>query len=493
MILHYFLIPAAPVLSLIACAILLICLEIVTGEGKAKTLKLLVALLGPASSMLAVSVVSKTLSESTIEIVQSDFPAWLGEFLATYQLDSFTLVLFLAISFFTLLALVYSEAFLTDFSEKSEIFSLLLFVAAGMMVLVSANSLLMVFMGLELMSLPTYVLVGLRKNDIRASEAALKYFLYGSFATVLLVLAIAFLYGSFGTLHISQITALTRLQITSASSGSASLSLAASMALLAVALGFKIGLAPFHLWIPDTYQGAPTPITGFMGSAIKLAGFGLAFKVFCSMFNSVLSQHSDILGVLALVTMFVGNLAALRQSNLKRIFAYSSISHAGYLFLAIAAINPQNIQRGPLLYYLLVYGLMFLGTFGILSVIENNRGNLDLNRLNGLGFEKPLLSACLLLFILTAAGIPPTAGFLAKYFVFLEAASQGKMTWVVLGVMSSLIGVYYYLQIIAHLYMKAPLSAMAPIQVTHKAAWVGILASAAGVIYFAMRPGLFAF
>jgi|694.fasta_scaffold29719_9 NADH-quinone oxidoreductase subunit N len=493
MIMDYFLLPASPVLSLVVFALLVIVAETILGEGRGKTFKLFLALLGPVCAVLAVSFIHQNFGELGLgTTLPSEAPTWLAEFSKTYHLDQLSLSFFIAISFFALLSLVFVESFASDFSEKSELFSLMLFVAAGMMLLVSAHSLLMVFMGLELMSLPTYILVGMRKNDLRSSEAALKYFLYGSFATVLLVLAIALLYGSFGTLQISQITGILKSQLQTGASGP-SVALLCSLGLLLVSIGFKVGLAPFHHWVPDTYQGAPTPITGFMGSAIKLAGFGLALRIFGEMLAPLVIQYRDLLGAVAILTMFVGNLAALRQNDLKRLFAYSSISHAGYLFLGIAALGTEKSSFAPIHYYLIVYGLMFLGAFGILALVESHRKSLDINRLNGLGFEKPLLGFCLLVFVLSAAGIPPTAGFIAKYFIFLEVAAQGKMVWVVLGVLSSLVGVYYYLRVIAHLYMKSPLSPEVAISNTSKAALMGIVACVLGVIYLSLRPSIFGF
>lgn len=488
-----FLLPASPVLSLVGFALLVILAETLLGEARGKTLKLFLALLGPVFAVVAVSLLHQNMGGLGGGLaLPAEAPTWLTEFSKSYHLDELSLGLFVAISFFALLSIVFVESFIPDFSEKSEIFTLMLFVAAGMMLLVSAHSLLMVFMGLELMSLPTYILVGMRKNDLRSSEAALKYFLYGSFATVLLVLAIALLYGSFGTLQISQITGILKSQLQTGVSAP-SVALVCSLGLLLVSIGFKVGLAPFHLWVPDTYQGAPTPITGFMGSAIKLAGFGLALRVFGEMLSPLMIQYRNLMGAAAILTMFVGNFAALRQNDLKRLFAYSSISHAGYLFLGIAALSNEKSSFGPVHYYLIVYGLMFLGTFGILSLVETHRKSLDINRLNGLGFEKPLLGFCLLVFVLSAAGIPPLAGFMAKYFIFLEAAAQGKLIWVVLGVLSSLVGVYYYLRVIAHLYMKSPLSPEVAIENTNRAALMGIVACVLGVIYFSLRPSVFGF
>ncbi len=332
------------------------------------------------------------------------------------------------------------------------------------------------------MSLPTYILVGLRKNDLRSSEAALKYFLYGSFATVLLVFAIALLYGQFGTLQLSAISGLFKSQIPTG------VATVAAFGLLLAAIGFKVGMAPYHLWVPDAYQGAPTPITGFMGSAIKLAGFGLAIRVFGQTLLPLVQEWATPLSYFAVVTIFVGNLAALRQTDLKRLFAYSSISHAGYLFLGVVSLGggPQALE--PLQYYLWIYGLLFLGTFGLLALVEMHKKNLDFDRLNGLGFQRPVLGFCFLLFLLSAAGIPPTAGFFSKYFILIQAFQSGQRLSVVLAALSSLIGVFYYLKVISHLYMKPAGAAETGVPRAPKAAFLGILLCGLGMIYFSLVP-----
>ena len=481
MILDFFLIPASPVLVLFLSAILLIVLETVLPEEKARGLKVIVALMGPILSILLVSTV---VSNSPLEVTTTNVPSWLVDFQKAYRMNGFSPGFYWAISFFLILSLVFIQSFLRNYRELTEVFALLLFAGAGMMLLVSAGSLLMIFMGLELMSLPTYVLVGMRKDDLRSCEAALKYFLYGSFATVLVVLGITLIYGKYGTLDIAQITQFV------SSETSLSSSTIAAFGLLLVGVGFKVGLVPFHLWLPDAYQGAPTPITAFMGSTIKLAGFALATRLFSEMFYPLVLQWSGLLAGFATLTILVGNLAALRQTDLKRLFAYSSISHAGTLFLGVIASGGKQAETGPLLYYLWIYGLLFLGTFGILSLIELHKKSLDINRLNGLGFQKPVLGLCLLIFTLSAAGIPPTAGFFAKYFIFLQAVNSGYLVWVVPAVLSSLIGVAYYLRVLAHLYMKDPSDSEGVLVLNNSAAFWGIVLCALAMIYFALNGSI---
>lgn len=485
MIINEFLVPVSPVLSLMLAAVVLIVLETVFKGERGQAGKLLVALGGPLLSILFVSLLVPVATSGSLATDNSQLPAWLMEFKNSYQLDRLSGALFLAVGFFMLLTLVFVESFLTGLKEKTEVFALLLFAGAGMMLLVSAGNLLMLFMALELMSLPTYILVGLRKNDLRSSEAALKYFLYGSFATVLLVFAIALLYGQFGTLQLNAISGLFKSQVPT---GVATL---AAFGLLLAAIGFKVGMAPYHLWVPDAYQGAPTPVTGFMGSAIKLAGFGLAIRVFGQTLLPLVQEWAPPLSYFSVFTIFVGNLAALRQTDLKRLFAYSSISHAGYLFLGVISLggSPQALEA--LQYYLWVYGLLFLGTFGLLSLVEMHKKNLEFDRLNGLGFQRPVLGFCFLLFLLSAAGIPPTAGFFSKYFILIQAFQSGQRLSVVLAAMSSLIGVFYYLRVISHLYMKSAGTAEASVPRAPKAAFLGILLCGLAMIYFSFVPVFF--
>lgn len=485
MIINNFLVPVSPVLSLLISALLLIVLESCFKGEKAKIGKVVVALLGPLASILLISLILPVSLTESIAIDPSQLPLWLGEFQKSYRFDKLSGGLFLAINFFLILSLIFTESFLTAVKEKTEIFSLLLFAGSGMMLLVSAGNLLMLFLALELMSLPTYILVGLRKNDLRSSEAALKYFLYGSFATVLLVFAIALLYGQFGTLQLNAISGLFKSQVPT---GAATL---AAFGLLVSAIGFKVGLAPYHLWVPDAYQGAPTPITGFMGSAIKLAAFGLAIRVFGQTLLPLTQDWSDQLVFLAVLTIFIGNLAALRQNDLKRLFAYSSISHAGYLFLGVVSLGENSQGAETVQYYLWIYGLLFLGTFGLLAWVENHKKSLELDRLNGLGFQRPVLGFCFLLFLLSAAGIPPTSGFFAKYLILIQAFQSGHQLAVVLAVLSSLIGVFYYLRVLSHLYMKAGETSEVILPQAPRAVFLGVLICAFAMLYFSVFPVFF--
>jgi len=484
---EFFLYPSSPVLVLLLTATALIGLECLPLDHWSRG-KFCVAIGGAVASILLSVLLWKAWPIPYSSVGYSGAEAWLAEFYRSYFLDRQVLAFFLGIGLFTFLSLVFMNFHFQEHELRAEVFILVLFVASGMMLLVSANSLLMIFLALEFLSLPTYILVGIQKRDKASGEAALKYFLFGSFASVLLVFGIAFLYGRYGTLNIPDI--LNAIQTMSVDSPTPKRLTLAALGLLLVGVGFKIGLVPFHMWIPDTYQGAPSPVTGFMGSAVKLAGFGLVLRLFWGMFLPLIDQWGPIFDTLAIATMFVGNIAALVQDNLKRMFAYSSISHAGYLLLGVTSLSPEN---GSLLYYyLLIYGLMYLGLFAIIAFIEYYTKNTEIYQISGMGFTHPFLGLYLALFAISGAGIPPTAGFLAKYFIFLEAVKAQKTFLVVLAVLSSLIGVYYYLRVVVYLYMKESKERIA-LPVSHRFAFFCIFLCALSQVYFAFSPSLLGF
>lgn len=485
-LLDFFLIPISPVVSFVGAGLLLIALQCVRSP-KLRGLTKTVGLLGPLGSLLATWYLFKAQPLAYSLATAGTYDAWLNEFILSYQLDSVTMIWFWAVGAISALSFIFIEGYFNDLEDLPEVLILLQFIAAGMMLLVSANNLLMVFMALELMSLPTYVLVGVERDKHFGAEASLKYFLFGSFATVILLFSIALLYAYTGTLQFSQISKFL-IAPTGGENPSGIMVLAAS-ALFIIAVGFKLGLAPFHMWLPDVYEGASTAITGFMGSAIKLAGFGMALRLWWGMLSPISSHWTGILGGLAVLTMFVGNLGALRQRNLKRLFAYSSISHAGYLVLGLISasnmggeLNAQNI-----FYYLVVYGFMFLGVFGVLGLIEKQTGSTDISTVEGIGFSHPLLGACFGILILSAAGIPPTAGFLGKYFVFADAVRSGYVWLVVLAVLSSVIGVFYYLRVIVALYMTEPSQRIVFNSQSRLILW-GVFACAFCMIFFSLFP-----
>lgn len=489
-VLTQFILPISPVLAMVCAALLITLLEGFSGVSS-KT-KLAVGLLGCAGSLgLTLWLWQKGVTTSPLPSEAA--PAWLAEFFQSYRLDNLTHALYLAIALFTGLGLVFLSFSLRRSADAGESYLLVLFVASGIQLLVSADSLIVLFLALELLSLPTYVLVGAVHRNEAGCEGALKYFLFGSLASVLLLLGIAFLYANFGTLHLHTLAERIRAYGDyPASPQGLQIFAVGGLALMTIAAGFKVGLVPFHMWVPDAYQGAATPVTAYMGAAIKLAGFGLVMRLLWGPFLPLAPHWIQIIDVLALLSMFLGNLAAIAQDDLKRLFAYSSIAHAGYLMLGIASLPGGVPNFDAIFYYLLVYGLMFMGLFGVLLVLEREGKPPKLEDLTGLAYAHPWLALCLGLFALTAAGIPPTSGFLAKYFIFLEAVRAGKTTLVVGAVISSLIGVYYYLRLIVYAYMREPVG-KAHVPVEHALVAIGILACAAGVIFFTVVPGALSF
>jgi NADH-quinone oxidoreductase subunit N len=450
---QYFLYPVSPILSVVAAACAGLIFECISPDGL-KPIKRLAMLAGP---LIALGFIACLWKEWPIEFSAAGYQestAWLRGFSQHFHLDQTTLLFFGAIAVFTLFSLVFLTSYCPDKDVETEISVLTLFIASGLMLLVSADSLLMVFLALELLSLPTYVLVGIRRKDKKSCEASLKYFLFGSFASVFLVLGIALLYAQFGTMELGKLQQAFASE-TWATASTRVMALT-GLVLILISVSFKIGIAPFHMWLPDAYEGAPTVITGFMGSSIKLAGFGLTLRLLWGLFLPLSAHWIVFVNVLAVLTMFAGNLAALAQTNVKRLFAYSSIAHAGYLLLALGAVPKMGASphSGAIFFYLVIYGITFLGLFACLAALEESKGEVTMTSLSGLGFTNPPLGIAISLFALSAAGIPPTAGFLSKYFIFVEVVRAGQTPFLILGILSTVVGAYYYLRVLVQLYMK---------------------------------------
>ncbi len=372
--------------------------------------------------------------------------------------DGYALFLNLVILAAAALAILFS----VDYAERTglaqgEYYTLLLLSTAGMMLMAAAINLVTVFLALEILSIALYVLVGLNRAELRSAEAALKYFLLGAFASGFLLYGIALLYGQAGT------TALAGVRDYVASlGGEVPPLLTVALGLMIVGFGFKVALVPFQMWTPDAYQGAPTSVTAFMSVGAKAAGFAALGRVLFSAFGDSTSepglyeQWVWVLAVLAALTMAVGNLAALRQTNLKRMLAYSSIAHAGYILVGVAAGNGAGTSA--VLFYLFAYAFMNVGAFAVLIAVGRfegvTGGGETLEDLAGLAARKAGLAAAMALFMLSLAGVPPLAGFLAKLNVF-GAAVQADLTWLaVFGVINSVISAYYYLRVVVSMYMK---------------------------------------
>jgi NADH-quinone oxidoreductase subunit N len=331
-----------------------------------------------------------------------------------------------------------------------EFYSLILFSTIGMMIMASAADLIVLYLGLELMALSTYVLAGFIRHEARSSEAALKYFLLGAFSSAFLLYGISIIYGLTGTTDISAIAAFISERGLSDNSA-----LLLSVLLLTVAFGFKIAAAPFHMWAPDVYEGAPTSITAFMSVGPKAAGFAVLGRVFMVAFASVKMDWTAVLIILSILTMGIGNIVALSQTNIKRMLAYSSIAHAGYALLGIISANNEGIAS--MMNYLMIYAFMNIGAFAVIIMLrsEGFRGE-NIYDYEGLSKHHPLASVLMLIFMFSLTGIPPTAGFIGKLYVFLAAINAGYTWLVVIAVIFSAISAFFYLRIVMLMYMREP-------------------------------------
>lgn len=335
--------------------------------------------------------------------------------------------------------------------ERGEFYALLLFSVCGMLLMAQAADLIVIFLALELLSFPLYILSAFARPKADSEEAGLKYFLLGAFATGFIVYGITLVFGATGSTSLKEI-----FQV--AAAGNAGLLLSIGAALILVGFGFKVAAVPFHMWTPDVYQGAPTPVTAFMSVGAKAAGFAALMRIFALAFPTLVADLTPILWVLAALTMLVGNLLAIAQSNIKRMLAYSSIAHAGYILMALVAIgNPQVAANAvsSAVFYLVAYALTSFGTWSVVMNLEKPDGSgLEINDFAGLGRQKPALAAMMTLFMLSFTGMPPTAGLMGKVYLFRTAIEGGFIWLAVIGVLTSLISAYYYLRVVVVMYMR---------------------------------------
>ncbi len=376
------------------------------------------------------------------------------------------------------LAILLAGERAADFTaRRGAYFSLLLLATAGMLAMAQGADFLTIFLGLEIFSLSLYILVGFSRKDMRSGEAALKYFLLGAFASGFFLYGIALIYGATGTTNLAAITqAIAPL---SSSLPFAPL-LPVGIGLLLVGYGFKVALAPFHMWTPDVYQGAPTPVTAFMSVATKTAAFASLIRVLAAVITHDRPWLLALAG-LAVLTMTLGNLAALRQTSLKRMLAYSSIAHAGYVLVGLAAGNRPGIEGA--LYYLLAYTFMNLGAFAVLLAVQRRDENdVTGERMAGLANRQPVLAVLMAVFMFSLAGIPPLAGFFGKLYVFSGAVDAG-LTWLaIVAVINSAIGAYYYLRVTVSMFMADPAAGAVDAPRPGWAVWATIAIAAAGTL-----------
>jgi NADH-quinone oxidoreductase subunit N len=360
------------------------------------------------------------------------------------------------------LAILISDQYMErEGCNQGELYPLILFTVVGMMLMASGTDLMTVFLGLEVMSVSLYVLAGFNRTNIKSNEAGLKYFLLGAFSTGFLLYGMALTYGATGTTQISKIAAA----VGQMSLPSANIMLVAGMLLMLSGFAFKVAAAPFHMWTPDVYEGAPTPMTAFMSAGPKAAGFAAALRIFLVALPTLQVEWGQVLWVLAVVTMTVGNITALRQDNIKRMLAYSSIAHAGYALVGFTAGNGTG--TAGILFYMLSYAFMNIGAFAIIILVgKKGESNGNVQDFAGLGVKHPVLAVAMSIFLFSLAGMPPTAGFIGKFYLFSGAIQKGYIWLAVIGVLNSAASVYYYLRVMVYMYMKEPTEEFDWMQVT---------------------------
>jgi NADH-quinone oxidoreductase subunit N len=364
---------------------------------------------------------------------------------------------------------------------SGEYYALMLFSISGMMLMAMATDLLVIFLALEVLSIAVYVLTGIRRDSPVATEAAFKYFLLGAFASAFFLYGIAFTYGLTGSTRLDRVAAL----FGSASTAPNGIHLIAT-GLLLVGFAFKVSAVPFHMWTPDAYEGAPPSVTGFMSTGVKAAAFAAFARVFLTALEPLHPDWSLVLWVIAAATMIIGTVVGVAQTSVKRMLAYSSIAHGGYLIVALVAAN--DVAKSAILFYLLTYAVTNLGAFGIIGLLETtDRPRDQVSDYAGLWNERPGLAALMTIFLLSLGGFPPFGGFIAKWFVFAAAMQAGYSWLAIIGVLTSVISVYFYLRVVVMMYMT-PASGSITVPAVPRLAGAALVASAVIVFYLGILP-----
>jgi len=400
------------------------------------------------------------------------------------RVDGFGLFFSFILLIVTALSILLSMTFLErEGADQGEFYSLILFCLAGMFLMLHTTHLMMVLIGLEVFSLALYVICGLTRGRVRSVEAALKYFLLGAFSSGFMIYGMALLYGATGTLDMGGIGS-------AATGDPGNLMLWVGMALVLIGLAFKIGIVPFHQWVPDVYTGAPTNVTGFMAAATKTVAFAVLLRFLIGALDGFSDIWIPMLFWLAILTMTVANLVALAQTNMKRLLAYSSIAHAGYVLIAVVSDSAAGVEA--VVFYLTAYSLMTVGAFAVLIAIgrgdaESERGY-SLREWSGIGWSRPLLGIAMTFFMFSMAGVPPTGGFFGKWFVFKSAIESQQYTLAVIGVLNAAVAAYYYLRVIVTMYMREADDEVEQILPVPIAVGVVMIISVVGVLYLGVAP-----
>lgn len=362
--------------------------------------------------------------------------------------DNYAVAFSIVLSLTAMLWFLMSKDYFENNTNITDHFALILFSMVGAVFMVSYSNLAMLFLGIEVLSISLYILAGSNFKNIFSNEASFKYFLMGSFATGFLLFGIALVYGVAASFDLQVIAASI-----AAGTGDRTAWLYAGILMLIVGLAFKISAVPFHFWAPDVYEGSPTVVTAFMSTIVKIAAFAAFFRLFSTCFSTVYEEWVDVVQVITILTLLVSNITAVYQHSIKRILAYSSVGHAGYLLISLVALN--EISASAILYYVVAYAVASITAFTVLHNVETEDENAMIDSFNGLAKRNPYLSFCMGVALLSLAGIPPLAGFFAKYYLFTVAFESGYVWLVLLAVVTSLIGVYYYFRIIIAMYLKS--------------------------------------
>ncbi len=359
--------------------------------------------------------------------------------------DKFANAFTLVMSVTAVLWLMFAEDYFEKLPDATDRYALVLFVLVGSVTMVSYNNMSMLFIGIEILSISLYALAGSNKTDLSSNESAFKYFLMGAFASGFLLLGIALIYGGTGKFDLDDI----RRAVANSPAVNFGL-IKLGVLMLLIGLGFKVAAAPFHFWAPDVYQGAPTPITALMATIVKAAAMAAFYRLFSVCFTPIQNVWTDIIAVLIVMSLVVGNITAVMQHDAKRMLAYSSVSHVGYMLFTLLCMGAYS-QQG-LLFYTGAYSLATITAFTVLYIVQQAHQTTSISAFNGLGKSHPLLAIAMSLSLLSMAGIPPLAGFMAKYYIFASAISQGYIGLTLLGIAMSLVGIYYYFKIIIAMY-----------------------------------------
>jgi len=380
-----------------------------------------------------------------------------------------------------LTVLAGKEYFIQREWHRGEYYSLILFASAGMLFMARGTDLLIIFLGLELLSISLYILVGYFRDRLISNEAGLKYLLLGAFSSGFLLYGIAFIYGAIGSTNLMDIRA--------AGSPVGVTFLYIGLSLLFVGLAFKVALVPFHMWSPDVYEGSPTPVTGFMATTTKAAAFAAMLRILLYSFPQIQIDLIPLLWALSALTMTVGNVLAMQQTNVKRMLAYSSIAHAGYLMVGIT--TGSNVGASGMLFYLLGYLFMSIGAFTVVQLLEGkDESRLGFDSYAGLAKKRPVLSLSMTVFMFALAGFPLTAGFTGKFYIFSSAVNEGFIWLIVIAVLNSLISVYYYLRVVVNMYMKPVEAEVEHLPVSYSAR-LGLILCVYAVIHIGILPSSF--